>query len=100
MNPLGCFDRISNEPSCLLHGGCLFWNNVESKRTRIVGLCFSDDSTPNDWIADAHRGDGKRFVVHADKKLTEFLEFESLFIRTGAMWTMATHSIDELLLPD
>jgi len=26
------------------------------------------------WIVDAHRGDGKRFVVHADVKLTAFLE--------------------------
>ena len=26
------------------------------------------------WIADAHHGDGKRFVVHADEKLTAFLE--------------------------
>src|SRR5437763_10685995 len=29
------------------------------------------------WIADAHRGDGKRFVARADEKLTEFLELES-----------------------
>jgi len=28
------------------------------------------------WIADAHRGDGKRFVVHADEKATAFLELE------------------------
>jgi hypothetical protein len=28
------------------------------------------------WIADAHR-DGKRFVVHADEKLTAFVELES-----------------------
>ena len=28
------------------------------------------------WIADAHRGDGKRFVVHADEMLTAFLELE------------------------
>jgi hypothetical protein len=27
------------------------------------------------WIADAHRV-GKRFVVHADEKLTAFLELE------------------------
>jgi hypothetical protein len=27
-------------------------------------------------IADAHRGDGNRFVVHADEKLTAFLELE------------------------
>jgi hypothetical protein len=29
------------------------------------------------FIADAHRHDGKRFVVHADEKLTSFLELES-----------------------
>jgi hypothetical protein len=28
------------------------------------------------WIADAHRDDGKRFVVRADEKLTAFLELE------------------------
>jgi hypothetical protein len=29
------------------------------------------------WIADAHRDNGKRFVVHADEKLTAFLELEA-----------------------
>jgi hypothetical protein len=28
-------------------------------------------------VADAHRGDGKRFVVHADEKLTAFVELET-----------------------
>jgi hypothetical protein len=28
------------------------------------------------WIADAHRGDGKRFVARADEKLRAFLELE------------------------
>jgi hypothetical protein len=28
------------------------------------------------WIADAHRGDGKRFVVRADEKLTAFVELQ------------------------
>ena len=28
------------------------------------------------WIADAHRDDGKRFIVHADEKLTAFVELE------------------------
>jgi len=27
-------------------------------------------------VADAHRGDGKRFIVHADEKLSAFLELE------------------------
>jgi hypothetical protein len=29
------------------------------------------------WIADAHRDDGKRFVVRADEKLTAFVELEA-----------------------
>jgi hypothetical protein len=29
------------------------------------------------WIADAHRGAGKRFLVHADEKLTAFVELDS-----------------------
>jgi hypothetical protein len=29
------------------------------------------------FVADAHRDDGKRFVAHADEKLTAFLELES-----------------------
>jgi hypothetical protein len=29
------------------------------------------------WIAGAHRDNGKRLVVHADEKLTAFLELES-----------------------
>ena len=28
------------------------------------------------WIVDAHRDDGKRFVVRADEKLTAFMELE------------------------
>ena|SRR6266568_7687752 len=28
------------------------------------------------WIVDAHRDDGKRFIVHADEKLTVFVELE------------------------
>jgi len=29
------------------------------------------------WIADAHRDDGKRFVVRADEKLSAFVEIEA-----------------------
>jgi hypothetical protein len=35
------------------------------------------------WIADAHRDDGKRFVVHADEKLTAFLELETATRESG-----------------
>jgi len=35
-----------------------------------------DSSGRTIWVADAHRGDGKRFVVRADEKLTAFVELE------------------------
>ena len=28
------------------------------------------------WIADAHRDDGRRFIVHSDEKLSAFVEIE------------------------
>jgi hypothetical protein len=28
------------------------------------------------WIVDSHRDDGKRFIVHADEKLSAFVELE------------------------
>jgi len=38
------------------------------------------------WIIDAHRDDGKRFVVHADELLTAFVELDSA-IRAGSFTT-------------
>ena len=35
------------------------------------------------WITGAHRGDGKRVVVHADEKLTAFVELESVIRDKG-----------------
>jgi hypothetical protein len=32
------------------------------------------------WIVDAHRDDGKRFIVRAEEKLTAFLELESAIL--------------------
>ena len=37
------------------------------------------------WIADAHRDDGKRYVVHADEILTAFLELESVIRACGEL---------------
>jgi hypothetical protein len=33
------------------------------------------------WIADAHRDDRKRFIVHADEKLSAFVELEREVLR-------------------
>jgi hypothetical protein len=48
------------------------------------------------FVVDAHRDDGKRFVVHADEKLTAFVELEAAirsirskeFVKTRA-WRVA-----------
>jgi hypothetical protein len=37
------------------------------------------------WIADAHRGDGKRVIVHADEKLIAFLELECAIHTCGEL---------------
>jgi hypothetical protein len=37
------------------------------------------------WIADAHRGNGKRFIVRAEEKLTAFLELESAIWAGGEL---------------
>jgi hypothetical protein len=37
------------------------------------------------FLAEAHRGDGRRFIVRADEKLTAFVELESA-IHAGAIW--------------
>jgi hypothetical protein len=42
------------------------------------------------WILDAHRGDGKRFIVRADQKLTAFLELE----RAIRQWSTCKNTID------
>ena len=43
------------------------------------------------WIADAHRDDGKRFVVHADEKLTAFVELESESLSLALELELAEH---------
>ena len=44
------------------------------------------------WIVDAHCGDGKRFVVHADEKLTAFVELEAATTRARMETTQTVSS--------
>jgi hypothetical protein len=37
------------------------------------------------FVADAHRDDGKRFVVHADEKLAAIMELESVVCACGEL---------------
>jgi hypothetical protein len=58
-----------------------YWETVADKLSKAgwsLGWVSAVDSEGRTiFVADAHRGDGNRFVVHADQKLTAFLELES-----------------------
>jgi hypothetical protein len=54
------------------------------KRSWSLGCVLAIDSNGRTiWTADVHRDDGKRFVVHADEKLTAFLELEAAICACG-----------------
>ena len=58
-----------------------YWE-INSDRLKKAGWswgCVSaiDANGHTIWIADTHRGDNQRFVVHADEKLTALIELES-----------------------
>jgi hypothetical protein len=44
-----------------------------------------DDHGRTIFVVDAHRDDGKRFVVRSDRKLTAFLELESAICRVTTL---------------
>jgi hypothetical protein len=49
-----------------------------SKAGWSLGWVSTNDSNGRTiWIADAHRGDGHRFIVRADELLTAFMELEA-----------------------
>jgi len=50
----------------------------QTQRGRLeLGLGLTVDSQGRTiWIVDAHRGDGKRFIVRADEMLSAFVELE------------------------
>jgi hypothetical protein len=45
------------------------------------------------WIVDAHRGDGKRFIVRADDKLSAFVELERQAL-TETFYLESIHAAD------
>jgi hypothetical protein len=50
-----------------------------------------DLNGPTIFVADAHRGDGKSFVVGADEKLTAFLEPEAAIRLAASGRATAAH---------
>jgi hypothetical protein len=58
---------------------------------RVLRLAFVpavstvDSDGRTSFVADAHRDDGQRFVVHADEKLAAFVELESTICASGEL---------------
>ena len=52
-------------------------DNLSKARWSWGSISAIDSNGRTIWIADAHRGDGKRFVSDAEEKLRAFLELES-----------------------
>jgi hypothetical protein len=53
-------------------------DNLSKRGWSLTRVSVVDSNGRTIWIADAHRGDGKRFVVRVDKNLTAFMELESV----------------------
>jgi hypothetical protein len=45
------------------------------------------------WIVDAHRDDGRRFVVHSDEKLSAFVELERQVLTVTFYLESIQHSL-------
>jgi hypothetical protein len=58
-------------------------NNLKKAGWSLGWVSAVDSDWRTIWIVDAHRDDGKRFVVHADEKLTAFVELESVIYWAG-----------------
>jgi hypothetical protein len=59
-----------------------YWEIIADKLSKAgwsLGWVSAIDSEGRTiWIADAHRDDGKRFVVYSDEILSAFLELERI----------------------
>jgi hypothetical protein len=53
------------------------WKSAISDKAQLRCVSAIDSNGRTIWIGDAHRDNGKRLVVHAEEKLTAFLELES-----------------------
>jgi hypothetical protein len=62
-----------------------YWETIADKLSKAGWSwgCMSaiDSERRTLWIVDAHRDDGKRFVVRSDEILTAFLELQSAIRR-------------------
>ena len=66
-------DQLLSKESELLE---IIADNLSKAGFSLGWVSALDSEARTIWITDAHRGDGKRFIVRADEKLTAFVELE------------------------
>ena len=66
-------------------------DNLKQRGWSLGWVSAVDSERRTIWITDAHSDDGKRFVVHADEKLTAFLEIEAaMLVRRGPIYKLGS----------
>ena len=77
-----------------------YWEIIPDKLSKAGWSwgCVSaiDSNGQTIWIVDAHHGDGKRYVLRADEKLTAFMELQAAIHRQPA----SSQSADGAGYPD
>jgi hypothetical protein len=80
------YERQPNEAELIV---TKYWeiiaDNLKRRGWSLGWVSAVDSSGQTIWIADAHRDDGKRFVVRADEKPTAFLELEAAIRTCGRL---------------
>jgi hypothetical protein len=90
--PLNILSLPCREQKKAKFGRVKYWETIADNLSKAAwswGYVSAIDSSGRTiWIADAHRGDGQRFVVRADELLTAFVELESTICRQNGITAM------------
>jgi hypothetical protein len=61
----------------------IYWEIIADKLSAAGwswGYCRAVTRDGWRWIVDAHKGDGKRYIVESDELLSAFLELEAMLL--------------------
>jgi hypothetical protein len=74
--------RRSSFPGILLGASMTLWHPERGSSGCVSAI---DSNGRTIWIADAHRGHGKHFIVHAQKQLAALLELATMICTCGKL---------------
>jgi hypothetical protein len=80
-----------NRSGELRAGGKIIGDNLSKAGWSWSCVSTVDSNGQTTFVADAYRGDGRRFIVHADEKLSAFVELERLVL-TVTFYLESIHS--------